>query len=104
MKPRGSISGSILIVIVAVILAASCSSQGKSERDSPAAVAPTALGGKELLEARCSACHDIGKVTNERGTAEQWAWIVNGMISRGAKLNDAEKDVLISYLAKTYGG
>ena len=104
MKQRVLIPGALFVFIAAIIFVASCSPQNKSGRGSPAASAvPAVLGGKELLEARCSVCHGTSKVTNERGNAEQWTRIVNGMMSRGAKLNSTEKDVLIEYLAKTYG-
>jgi len=36
-------------------------------------------------------------------TSQQWDQVVTRMINRGAKLTDAEKSVLVDYLAKTHG-
>jgi hypothetical protein len=33
---------------------------------------------------------------------ESWTATVDRMIGKGAKLNDAEKDAVITYLAETY--
>ncbi len=67
----------------------------------PTPAAPT-VEGRELLESRCVTCHSLDKVTTHTGTAEEWDVIVTRMVNRGADLTDAEKNILIQYLADTY--
>jgi branched-chain amino acid transport system substrate-binding protein len=66
--------------------------------------APAALDGAALLQERCASCHNLDRVKSATKSKDQWTATVERMISKGAKLNDAEKSALIEYLAKTYGG
>ena len=70
------------------------------------ALAPTAAptpDGATLLETRCSVCHSTDRPKNSRLTKDQWNQLVDIMIAHGAQLTDAEKAVLVDYLAATYG-
>ncbi len=58
--------------------------------------------GKKLLEERCVKCHDLGRTTSKKKTAEGWKATVERMVGKGAVLNAEEQQVLIDYLAKTY--
>jgi outer membrane biosynthesis protein TonB len=74
-------------------------------------VAPTATPeategpaeGRLLLEDRCVACHTLDRVESARKTEEAWLETVNRMVEYGAQLSDPEKEVLVDYLAETYG-
>jgi hypothetical protein len=57
------------------------------------------LDGMALVEERCSVCHNLDRVNNATKTADEWATTVDNMISKGAQLDDAERDAVISYLA-----
>jgi cytochrome c5 len=59
--------------------------------------------GAALLQARCSVCHSVSRVTNAKQTRDQWDQTVTRMIERGAQLTDAEKSTLVDYLAANYG-
>lgn len=63
---------------------------------------PAVLDGAALLQERCTVCHNLDRVKSASKTKDQWLATVDRMISKGAKLNDAEKAVLVDYLAKTY--
>jgi hypothetical protein len=63
---------------------------------------PAGLDGKTLLTQRCNACHPSSYVTQLRGTADQWAGLVNAMVQNGADLNPQEQQVLANYLAQKY--
>jgi coenzyme F420-reducing hydrogenase gamma subunit len=69
-------------------------------------IALTACGGSSngdaLLESRCSECHDLDRVTNASKSRDEWEVTVDRMITRGAVLDDAERETLIKYLAETY--
>jgi cytochrome c5 len=62
-----------------------------------------ALDGATLLETRCSVCHSADRPKQAKKTREQWDQTVARMIGKGAQLTEAEKTVLLDYLAKTYG-
>lgn len=104
-----------IVLLFALILSA-CSSQSPTAApvtNEPAVVETEPLvsvtepvsvtaDGKTLLEERCVSCHGIERTTSETGSLSQWTRIVDRMIGKGAQLTDAEKAVLIQYLADTY--
>ena len=61
--------------------------------------------GKKILQASCTACHDLKEVTKFRGyyTKDEWRDIVRTMIEYGAEVKDQDVDVLVDYLAKVLG-
>lgn len=72
--------------------------------DAPAPAAGFIDGpGKAQTEAACSGCHAPGVTTGKRLGADEWAVVVDQMIGRGAKVSDADYDVIVDYLARNYG-
>jgi hypothetical protein len=61
------------------------------------------LDGEDLLESRCTECHNLNRVRNAKKTLAEWEQTVTRMIGQGAELNDEEKDFLVNFLAETYG-
>lgn len=59
--------------------------------------------GETLLQERCTECHPLDRVTSASMTRDGWEANVEDMIAKGAQLTDAEKEVLVDYLAETYG-
>jgi cytochrome c5 len=59
--------------------------------------------GAALLEERCTICHGLDRTTSARKTREEWEQTVVRMVGKGAELNEAEQEILIAYLAETYG-
>jgi mono/diheme cytochrome c family protein len=61
-----------------------------------------ATDGASLVAERCTVCHDatpIEEETASRPGREAWLNVVNDMVSRGANLNEQERDVVVDYLA-----
>lgn len=82
----------------------SASPSSESSTSSITLIAEThALNGEDLMESRCAVCHGSDKVKQARKTHEQWEKTVNRMVSKGAKLNEAETKVLVDFLSETYG-
>ena len=61
--------------------------------------------GKKILQASCTACHDLTEVTKFKGfyTRDDWRDIVKTMVEYGAKVKESDVDVLVDYLAKNLG-
>jgi mono/diheme cytochrome c family protein len=59
--------------------------------------------GKALVEQRCSVCHGLGVITGNRLSAAEWDAVVGSMIGNGAQLSDAEREVVVAYLATHFG-
>ena len=63
---------------------------------------PAAPGGKELLGASCTKCHDLERVKNYSGQ-ETWQAIVDRMIKqRGAKVAPDDARQIVAYLNETF--
>jgi mono/diheme cytochrome c family protein len=59
--------------------------------------------GKELVETRCSACHDLERVVAVKRGKEDWHLIVTNMIARGARVTPAESQTITAYLGTEFG-
>ncbi len=99
----------LLISILLLLFAAQCSPAQEQPKAAPApaqqeavTVAPADVGGKVLLEERCTKCHGLDKTTSKKKSAEDWKTTVERMISKGAVLSADEQKILIDYLAQTY--
>jgi len=59
--------------------------------------------GKEAVEARCSLCHDLGRVVASRRTREEWERITRNMIERGPQAPPDQVQAILSYLDAQFG-
>ena len=61
--------------------------------------------GKQILQASCTSCHDLGEVTKFRGyyNRAQWHDIVVTMVQYGAKVDEKDVEVLTDYLVEHLG-
>jgi cytochrome c5 len=77
--------------------------QPAEEPTQPPAEEPPAIDGVTLLEERCTQCHGLERTTQKRKTREEWEKTVVRMVNSGANLTEDELEILIDYLAETYG-
>jgi uncharacterized Fe-S center protein len=82
-----------------MVLIAACGGGTSSSGDDM----EVSVDGATLLEERCTQCHGLERVTSVNKTEAEWQATVENMIERGAELNDQETEVLVAYLAETYG-
>ncbi len=92
----------ILIVVLLVMVAMLVACNAATPQPTQAPAAPAQTDGATLLETRCSVCHSADRPKQAKKTADQWNQTVTRMMGKGAKLTEAEKTVLLDYLAKTY--
>ncbi|WP_117237328.1 c-type cytochrome [Thermus sediminis] len=59
--------------------------------------------GKDLVLAKCQACHDIGLVARERLSRDRWDAVIEEMELQGLRLTKEEREAILDYLA-TYLG
>ena len=61
--------------------------------------------GKKILQASCTACHDLTEITKFRGyySRDDWRDIVRTMIAYGAMVKLSDVEVLVDYLTKNLG-
>jgi mono/diheme cytochrome c family protein len=74
----------------------------------PAASAtPVALPGgpgKDLVETRCAACHDLERVASAKRQKSEWLALVANMVGRGAVATPDEVQAITSYLTTNFSG
>jgi hypothetical protein len=98
MKSRKILLGLVVLFVVAATMVSACGGAPGDATDEPVAV-----DGETLLQERCTECHGLDRVTSAEKSREEWLDTVTRMVNRGAELNEAEKEVLVGYLAETYG-
>jgi competence ComEA-like helix-hairpin-helix protein len=59
--------------------------------------------GSDIVQRDCAGCHELKVVTSKRATKEQWAALVDQMVSRGADVPDEDIETVVDYLAKNFG-
>jgi cytochrome c5 len=72
----------------------------------PAASSSAALAtgpGKELVEARCVVCHDLGRVTAVKREKRDWDTIVANMYDRWGQSAPDEVQTITAYLNAQFG-
>lgn len=98
----------IVACLVMLVFLVSCNSNSDQTAQVPPSATISAaetpvFNGVTLLETRCRACHSADKPRKSKKTREQWEQTVTRMIGKGAQVTEAEKTVLVNYLAETYG-
>ena len=58
--------------------------------------------GRAQVESACYECHSADLLVQQRLTEKQWTATVEKMIRWGANVPDADKPVVIAYLAKQF--
>jgi cytochrome c5 len=89
----------VFLVLLASSLIAACGVKGTPAKEP---TAPAALDGKTLVGERCTVCHGLDRVTGAAKTRDGWKATVERMVANGAKLDQAEHEAVIDYLAETY--
>lgn len=59
--------------------------------------------GQELLTDRCTGCHSLDQVRDQQLTREEWVDVIEWMKTYGVELTAEEQEILVDYLAETYG-
>lgn len=98
MGTRKILLGMVLLFVVAASALSACGGASGESSDQPVSV-----DGETLLQERCTECHGLERTTSVQKTRAEWEDTVTRMVNRGAELSDAEKTVLVDYLAETYG-
>jgi len=88
-----------LISILVVLIGAQCTPASQSDQADNASVEISAEG---LVNERCSTCHGVGVVRATNRSEQDWIKLVDRMISKGAKLDENERDMVINYLVENY--
>jgi len=60
--------------------------------------------GKEILETRCTLCHNVERASTRKFAHEDWQDTVNRMIGYGAPVNNQQIAILVDYLASNFAG
>ena len=59
--------------------------------------------GKDLVQARCVLCHDLGRVVGSTRSKADWESITNNMVERGLKASPADIQTMVAYLSAQFG-
>jgi cytochrome c5 len=89
-------SWSLLLAAGSVLIFAPAAGQQQAEK--------LAEGiGADLVQTKCTLCHDIGNITRVRQSREEWEDTLKVMIRRGAPISPEEETVILEYLTRHYG-
>jgi cytochrome c5 len=67
------------------------------------AITLPAGAGKDLVETRCTLCHDLERVAVVKRPRQHWPAIVANMVARGATATPDEATTIATYLAAQFG-
>jgi hypothetical protein len=55
--------------------------------------------GKAIVDRACVKCHDTKRIESATKKAAEWEATLNRMISKGAAVKPAEREIVLKYLA-----
>jgi hypothetical protein len=55
------------------------------------------------VKATCTACHKVGRITEQHFTRQQWSSEFEKMEGLGAVIPDEDRNAMLAYLAKNFG-
>ncbi len=84
-----------ILLLTGGVFLASCSGSSQSSSSADEASAP--LTGEELIQQRCTSCHTETRIVDKRADLEGWTTTVDRMMTKGARLDEAERQTLIEY-------
>ena len=58
---------------------------------------------QQFVTGRCIICHSLETIAQQRQTREEWAVIVDRMITYGMPVGPGERERMLSYLARHLG-
>lgn len=76
---------------------------GPASPASAKAESPEDRIAKRYVDGICSSCHDAGLIRATEATRQQWLDIVTRMNGLDAGVSQRDVDLLVDYLARTYG-
>src|SRR5215472_3160892 len=63
----------------------------------------TQVKSERILNTSCTTCHDLRKIQTQALDAEGWSKVVNSMIEKGAKVDNDDIPMFVSYLEQNFG-
>jgi len=55
------------------------------------------------IKAACTQCHNVGRITEQHLTAQQWSAQLDKMAGLGAEIPGSDRDNILKYLTKNFG-
>ncbi len=92
----------VMTYALALSLALAASSAFSAARRPAAPPFPSGPGQAQVTTA-CAMCHAPTIITGKHYSEEKWGEVVDQMITRGAKVSDADYDMVVAYLARNFG-
>jgi cytochrome c oxidase cbb3-type subunit 3 len=96
---RGAQTALALLWVGGLLMAMTTAAQEEDSASVSAALAPRA---ETLMLARCSVCHSLDLVTQQRLPKDRWAATVEKMVHWGAEISSDEAELLVRYLSARY--
>jgi competence protein ComEA len=55
------------------------------------------------IKAACTQCHNVGRITEQHLTREQWSGELEKMEGLGAAIPEADRNAILNYLTRNFG-
>jgi cytochrome c5 len=91
----------MLVVMSCVLLSVIGCSKDEGAQPSPAVPGSgtEAVPGEALVQKQCAICHTTERIDTANLDRAGWERTVDQMIDQGARLNEAERKIVIDYLS-----
>jgi mono/diheme cytochrome c family protein len=93
------------VLVVPAIMLGTAVLFGNSAASQPqrAASALPPGAGQRQVQTACGGCHAMSIITGKHYPLARWEQVVDRMVDRGARVGDADFDVVVAYLARNFG-
>jgi mono/diheme cytochrome c family protein len=94
---------SIPAAAAGLLVASLVLSSGAASQPQRAAGAFPPGPGQRQVQTACGGCHAMTVITGKHYPSARWEQVVDRMVDRGARVSDADFDVVVAYLARNFG-
>ena len=92
------------VVVVALVLLVVTGATGDIAAGAAAGQAqPPKKDGEQVMNASCAGCHESTVIQTSAKSEAEWEQTIDQMIQRGAKVDAADRPILVTYLVRTHG-
>ena len=92
------------LAVSALALAAAITLSAGQQAPAPSGEGLPDGTGKDVMVKACGICHEARRAVSVRLTRDGWSGVIESMMARGAKVSEADFNVILDYLAAYFLG
>ena len=99
IKQKCFVFGFAILLAISLFLMGCTTTPKSTQTTTTSTTVSSSTEGKNLVETKCTVCHNTQRIYSLKINAAEWGTIVDKMIAKGAVMSNANRIKIIEYLA-----